>query len=425
MTLVGGLFKRRDPPVDYGPVRPWLQRVRALLVGVLLLVCLVGLVAGLENIWLPATACAVVMVDALIRSRLESGVTGSLVVDAMAVGLAIGFVEGTEPALIAATAYLVTAAMAFGGLRTLAMATGSLAVALGANVLLPFPDAAITTTLARLIIWVAVIVFLTAMLFTLLSASSAVQAARARQDGAMEDVQRASEIKSEFVSMISHELRTPLTNISGFADTLKHGWRGLPEEEIDEFLGIIASESDHLGNLVDDVLAIPRLEAGRLLLESTQFPLRPAAYKVADLIFPASGDRSASVTIGGNVSVMADPNRVDQVLRNLLENARKYGGDQVTVTAHRRGDEWVITVGDNGPGVAPEHRERIFDAFEQSSAGNKRTESGFGLGLSVARHLVEAMNGRIWYEQGFPVGARFCFTLPAAAERAAGKEKVA
>jgi signal transduction histidine kinase len=242
---------------------------------------------------------------------------------------------------------------------------------------------------------------------------------RRQQKAAIDEVQKASEMKNQFVSMVTHELRTPLTNIAGFAETLAETWSELPEDDIDEFLRIIVSESEHLTNLVEDVLAIPRLEAGRLLLEVTDFQLRPAAFKVADLLFPEGGDRRASVSIGGNVAVSADPNRVEQVLRNLLENARKYGGDQVNVEAIPLGDEWQLVVSDTGPGLPLEDRERIFAAFEQVTSGDARTETGFGLGLAVAKNLVEAMGGRIWYEPGFPVGARFCFTLPAAAAKPA------
>lgn len=232
---------------------------------------------------------------------------------------------------------------------------------------------------------------------------------------------RASDMKNEFVSMVTHELRTPLTNIAGFAMTLSDTWRDLDPAEAEEFLQIIVTESEHLSKLVDDVLAIPRLEAGRLLVDITAFPLQPAAYRIADLLFPAGGERSATVSIGGSVWVNADPNRVEQVLRNLLENARKYGGDRVSVEAERREDQWLVVVADDGPGVPIEYRERIFGRFEQVPSGHTRLASGFGLGLSVVKHLVEAMGGEVWYEPGFPIGARFCFTLPAADERAAAE----
>jgi signal transduction histidine kinase len=267
---------------------------------------------------------------------------------------------------------------------------------------------------AELLDWLEVGVYVIALGLTLTAAGRVLQASRRRQEAALATERRASEMKNEFVSMVTHELRTPLTNIAGFALTIRESWRDLGEDEIDEFLKIIVEESEHLANLVDDVLAIPRLEAGRLLLDPTEFPLRPAAYKIANLLFPAGGKKSASVSIGGNVQLVADPNRVEQVLRNLLENARKYGGDHVTVEATRRDRDYLIVIADNGPGVPLEDRERIFAPFEQVSTGNTRTESGFGLGLAVSHHLIEAMGGRIWYESGFPVGARFCFTLPAA-----------
>jgi signal transduction histidine kinase len=108
----------------------------------------------------------------------------------------------------------------------------------------------------------------------------------------------------------------------------------------------------------------------------------------------------------------ADPNRVEQVLRNLLGNARKYGGPRVGIESYPRGDYHVVVVADNGHGIPEEARERIFQQFEQVSHGDSRTDTGVGLGLSITRRLIEAMGGEVWYEPGFPVGARFCFSLP-------------
>lgn len=418
MTGTGVGFRRYQAPVEYGALRPWLQRARVALGLVLVASCLGAIVRGHPEAWFPLIAAVVVVIDAAIRSRASTGITGSLVLDAVAVAFALGGVAGAEPALVAATAYLVTAAIVFSGTRGLAAIIATLAAAMTLVMAAPIPRPETVPIGAGFAVWIAVGVFLAAAVVSLMAATAAVHDARAVQHAALETERRAAAMRNEFVSMVTHELRTPLTNIAGFALTMKDNWPDLAREEVQEFLSIIVSEAEHLGNLVEDVLAIPRLEAGRLLLDVTDFPLRPAAYKIADLIFPAGGHKSASVAVGGTVHVTADPNRVEQVLRNLLENARKYGGDQVTVEAARDRDTYVVAIADNGPGVPAALRERIFEAFEQGTAGDSRTESGFGLGLAVARHLIEAMGGRLWYEPGFPVGARFCFTLPASSARA-------
>lgn len=411
-----------DAPVDYGPIRAGFQRVRAGLGLAVLVLALSGLALGVPGSAIKAAAFGAVVADALIRSRRNGGRLGSLSIDGLAAGLAAGAGTLVEAPLVAFAAYALAAAMTFGGLRTLLTVAAATAAGLaGRFALSGIAGAGATPSAAPALQWIETGVYVTALGLTLTAAGRVLQAGRSRQEAALATERRASEIKNEFVSMVTHELRTPLTNIAGFAMTMRDSWRDLGEEEVEEFLRIIVDESEHLANLVDDVLTIPRLEAGRLLLDAAEFPLRPAAYKIADLLFPAGGAKSASVAIGGNVQVVADPNRVEQILRNLLENARKYGGDHVTVEALRRDREYLIVIADNGPGVAAADQERIFAPFEQGSRGDTRTETGFGLGLAVARHLVEAMGGRIWYESGFPVGARFCFTLPAAA---AGEREV-
>lgn len=400
--------------MDYGEIRPWLQRVRSIAAGVVAAACGVGVLIDVPASWLPTAMAIVVMIHAQTRGRMRHSPIEPLVVDAVAIAFGLGVSDHAHTALVAAAAYLIAAAITFGGITATIAALSSFSFAIAIRPLLPLPDPQTLPASGEVIVWIAVFVFLSAVALSLTSAATAVYHTRGQQSAALDEVRKASEMKNQFVSMVTHELRTPLTNIAGFADTLGETWRDLPAEDVDEFLRIIVSESDHLKNLVEDVLAIPRLEAGRLLLETTEFQLRPAAFKVADLLFPETGDRRASVSIGGNVMVDADPNRVEQVLRNLLENARKYGGDQVNVEAIRLGQEWQIIVSDTGPGVPVEDRERIFSAFEQVTSGDSRTDSGFGLGLAVAKNLVTAMGGRIWYEPGFPVGARFCFTLPAA-----------
>jgi signal transduction histidine kinase len=417
VSKLAARFGRFEAPVDYGVIYPWLQRVRAAAAAVIFVTSVIGGFQHVPGAAFPLALAAVVVIHALIRSRTAHSPTESLVIDGVVVAIGLGSSGQAEAPLVAAAAYLIAASITFGGLKSLAASLGAFGVAVAVRPLLPIPDPSSMAGTANTMLLVAVAVFLSAVALSLMAAASEVFKAKRAQIAALTAERRVSEMKNEFVSMVTHELRTPLTNISGFADTLSDTWQVLPSDDVDEFLRIIVSESEHLKNLVEDVLAIPRLEAGRLLLDPTQFPLRPTAFKVVDLLFPEGGNRSAAVSIGSNVIVNADPNRVEQVLRNLVENARKYGGTSISLEAAPMGDDWKIVVADTGAGLTAKDRERVFEAFEQVTAGDSRTETGFGLGLAVARHLVEAMGGRIWYEPGFPVGARFCFTLPAVQEQ--------
>jgi signal transduction histidine kinase len=238
------------------------------------------------------------------------------------------------------------------------------------------------------------------------------RAGRRREQEVMRLSEEAHRIKDEFVAMVSHELRTPLTSIAGFADTLVESWRDLPPDEVDEFLGIISRQSVYLGDLVEDVLVIPRLEADRLRFHPELFDLGDLLADVSKMVFPTGGKKSAVVTLPDGVRVRADRRRVQQVIRNLMENARKYGGDQVMVEGFVLGDQYLVVISDNGPGVPDEETQRVFDNFEQVSKGDSREATGIGLGLPIARRLARAMGGEVWYERRFPTGARFCFSLP-------------
>jgi len=253
-------------------------------------------------------------------------------------------------------------------------------------------------------------VIIVSVAVVMLGAINALLRAQDDQAEALAQEKRAVELKNEFVSMVSHELRTPLTGIAGFTETLNDNWQSLPSREVDEFLAIMSRETDHLANLVEDILVIPRLEAGQLRLYPETLDLAVETHTVASMIFTDTADYS--VTIPTNVQVSADPTRLRQILRNLLENAQKYGGDQVLIEGELAGPgTYKLSVSDNGRGVAPEDQERIFGHFEQLSTGDGRLEQGVGLGLPIARKLTTAMGGDLWYEDRFPVGARFCFTI--------------
>ncbi len=246
--------------------------------------------------------------------------------------------------------------------------------------------------------------------------------ARRTAEEARNEMLRAAVLKNDFVSMVSHELRTPLTSIQGFAVTLQEAWRDLPPEEIEEFLKIIAVQSQHLQDLVEDILTIPRLDAGRLRLERDTFDLSELTHEVAAVTFPVGSEQQIAIEIPGGVEVFSDRKRVGQVLRNLLDNARKYGGDQVLVEGAMVGEEYMVVVSDNGPGVPPAERDVIFRHFEQLSKGDARSNQGIGLGLPIARQLAKAMGGDVWHETRFPTGSRFCFTLDIRPDQATSAE---
>ena len=222
----------------------------------------------------------------------------------------------------------------------------------------------------------------------------------------------AHTIKNDFVAMISHELRTPLTSIAGFADTLLASWEELPRDEVVEFLSIINRQASYLGDLVEDVLVIPRLEADRLTLDPSLFDLGNLIEDVGQMVFPGGGEKTALVSLPDGVRVLADRRRVHQIIRNLMENARKYGGEQIMVEGFVMGDQYLIVISDNGPGVPDQEMLKVFENFEQISKGDSRESTGIGLGLPIARRLARAMGGDVWYERRFPTGARFCYSLP-------------
>ena len=257
-------------------------------------------------------------------------------------------------------------------------------------------------------VMVAVLIISVAMV--MLGAINALLRAQDQQSEALAQERRAVELKNEFVSMVSHELRTPLTGIAGFTDTLSDTWENLPSREVDEFLTIMRRETDHLTNLVEDILVIPRLEAGQLRLDPSIIDLAIETRTVAAMIRIDASEFSVSIPNG--IMVRADRTRLRQILRNLLENATKYGGDQILVEGELSGPgQYTISVSDNGSGIDDEHQERIFEHFEQLSTGDARLEQGVGLGLPIARKLARAMGGDLWYEDRFPVGSKFRFIV--------------
>jgi signal transduction histidine kinase len=398
-------------PIDYVEVRGDWRVARVALAGLLLCLAGVGFAAGISGALAKAVAATLILAHTLIDRR--AGLLRSLLPAALALSATAGLGDELFAPLVALAAYTLTASVFTLPARRLYLPVAALVAGAAIRLFVLAPEPYEEAVLARHLAGLEAAAYLLLVALVALTAARAIQTARREWAEALASERRVATLKNEFVSMVSHELRTPLTNISGFAMALRDSWRDFDPAEVDEFVGVVCRESEHLRRLVDDVLVVPRLEVDRLLIEPADFPLRPAAFRIADLVFPSGGEKSASVTVSGSVMVHADPNRVEQVLRNLLENAAKHGGTQAAVEAVARGEEWVVTVSDDGPGLDEADRERVFAPFEQGQP-SANPANGLGLGLTVSRVLVEAMGGRIWYEPGFPTGARFCFTLPAA-----------
>ncbi len=228
-------------------------------------------------------------------------------------------------------------------------------------------------------------------------------------------------VKTEFVSTVSHELRTPLTVIKGYLDLLLMGGMGEIPAEITHHLKVIQNNSNRLQALVNDLLDISRIETGRMLLKLVPVSLSEIFATVVDgHLRQRIENEGKPLTIDQAIppdlpAVMADPDRLRQILTNLVDNAFNYTleGGSIVVSAQNGGDAVRVRVVDNGIGIEPEDLERIFDRFYRVDDVRVQRVSGTGLGLSIVRSLLEMHGGRLEVESQAGRGSAFSFTLPA------------
>ena len=229
-------------------------------------------------------------------------------------------------------------------------------------------------------------------------------------------IAQANEAKSQFLANMSHELRTPLNAIIGFADVLGQRMFGELNARQAEYVTDIVSSGRHLLSLINDILDLSKVEAGRMTLEPAAFSLRTALTDGVTMVRENASrhriDLSLDVAPGLDV-ITADERKVRQVVFNLLSNAVKFTPDEgrITITAARAADEVRVAVADTGVGIAVEDRDRVFEEFTQTKDGEQQSE-GTGLGLTVAKRLVELHGGRIWVESQVGKGSTFTFALP-------------
>lgn len=406
-------------PIDYDDLRRPYNLVRAVSSLAFAVFMIALSISEMQpGVLLAAALALVVAADASYRYlNPRAGPLGGILVDTTVIAVALT-VHGPDPGLngLAVMAMLVTSALLLPLLLVLAVVgyLGALSVGMVILEAMNVPFVGVVGTESEHVVMDAMIVaaFILTIGWVLFLAVRVILKAQDRQAEALARERRALELKNEFVSMVSHELRTPLTGIAGFTDTLTERWANLPPKEVDEFLDIMGHETEHLTNLVEDILVIPRLEAGQLRLDIEDFDLATEAHAVARLTM--SND-SFAVAIPPGVTVAADRTRVRQILRNLMENAHKYGGDQVLIDGQlTRTGLYAVSVADNGRGIPAQDQDRIFEHFEQLSTGDGRLQQGVGLGLPIARKLAAAMGGDLWYQDRFPSGADFRFTIPMA-----------
>ncbi len=225
----------------------------------------------------------------------------------------------------------------------------------------------------------------------------------------------AEEIKSTFISVISHELKTPVALIKGYASTLLREDAHWDEETLNESLAVIEEESDRLDELINNLLDASRLQAGALTLDVDFVALDKLATSLVDKFRTQTDAHLLTVDFPQNFpTVPADAERIRQVLTNLLNNAIKYSprGGTIRVSGEVQANQVIISVRDEGIGLAPDDTERIFDRFTRVDNALSRRTQGAGLGLFLARAIVEAHGGRIWVDSQPSQGADFHFSLP-------------
>lgn len=234
---------------------------------------------------------------------------------------------------------------------------------------------------------------------------------------------QAEELKSTFVSIISHELKTPVALIKGYVSTLRLEDANWDSEIVQDSLQVIEEEADRLAGLIENLLDASRLQAGGLSIKQADVFLPDVAHRMAKRMQTQTTRHSIVIDFPPDFPVvLADENRIEQVLANLISNAIKYApGGEIRISGQvrqsgspdisaRQGSYVIVCVSDEGPGISPEDIPHVFDRFYRAPDMAKQTK-GAGLGLYLTRAIVEAHGGRIWVDTAPGKGVRMCFSL--------------
>ena len=222
--------------------------------------------------------------------------------------------------------------------------------------------------------------------------------------------------KSEFISMTSHELRTPITPLKAQIQMLQQQYFGKITEKQKESLSIVLKNTERLSKMIEDFLEISRIEAARLKFHFREINLKETVEEIATLMrgFAKYKNIKISTNVSDLPTIEMDPDRVSQVLRNLLHNAIKFSrkNGEIKIDVVPKGTNILFSVKDHGIGMSPKDQIRVFEPFYQSEETMSREYEGTGLGLAICRGIVESQKGKIWVESTLGKGSTFFFTFP-------------
>ncbi|WP_367121186.1 sensor histidine kinase [Methanomethylovorans sp. PtaU1.Bin093] len=229
----------------------------------------------------------------------------------------------------------------------------------------------------------------------------------------------ASRTKNEFLANMSHELRTPLNSIIGFSDAMLEGYSGELSPKQDHYLQHISNSGNQLLNLINGILDIAKIEAGKMELSLGTIYIEPLLTEILSALKPLSSKKKIKISIQREKdtnAVVADEAKLKQIIYNLLGNAIKFTpeGEEINICIGTVEKMVRISVIDNGIGISPEDQKKLFRPFTQLDSTYSRRYQGTGLGLALTKELVELHGGRIWVESEVGKGSKFSFEIPAA-----------